>query len=170
MWPRGGASRASSFVGRMISFEDRHRLRSTAPRDDRLASGRRPDTLAPMKVIVCGSYDLPTPAFVWRELDRLHVELGITALMQGGAAGVDRFARDWAAEHPEVECFICPAQWHRYGSAAALKRNARMLEWRPDLVIAFPGRVGDRRPDQTGDSGRRRGAARPGARAARQRR
>jgi YspA, cpYpsA-related SLOG family len=50
-----------------------------------------------MTVIACGSYDLPTPAFVWRELDRLHAELGITALMQGGAAGVDRFARDWAA-------------------------------------------------------------------------
>ena len=95
-----------------------------------------------MKVIVCGSYDLPTPTFVWRELDRLHAELGITALMQGSAAGVDRFARDWAAGHPEVECFICQAQWHRYGPAAALKRNARMLAWKPDLVIAFPNGSG----------------------------
>jgi YspA, cpYpsA-related SLOG family len=90
-----------------------------------------------MRVIVCGSYDVPTPAFVWRELDRLHTELGFTALMQSGAAGVDRCARDWAAMHSEVECFVCQAMWHRYGAAAASKRNARMLEWKPDLVIAF---------------------------------
>ena len=91
---------------------------------------------------MCGSYDIPTPAFVWRELDRLHTELGFTAFMQGGAAGVDRCARDWAATHPEVECFVCQAMWHRYGPAAASKRNARMLAWKPDLVIAFAGSAG----------------------------
>jgi YspA, cpYpsA-related SLOG family len=108
-----------------------------APRDDRLAPPNRADTLAPMRVIVCGGHDLETPAWVWRELDRLHAELGFTALMQGGRAGVDRFASEWAATHPEVECCVCRAQWQRYGAAAAPKRNARMLEWKPNLVIAF---------------------------------
>ena len=95
-----------------------------------------------MRVIVCGGCDFEVPAFVWRELDRLHAELGFTSLMQGGSAGVDRYAREWAAARPEVECFVCLAQWHRYGPAAALKRNARMLEWKPDLIIAFAGGSG----------------------------
>jgi YspA, cpYpsA-related SLOG family len=63
-----------------------------------------------MKVIVCGSYDLPSPGFVWHALDRLHAELRFTALMEGGAAGVDRYAREWAATHREIECFVCRAQ------------------------------------------------------------
>jgi len=50
-----------------------------------------------MKVIVCGGRDFKSQAQVWRELDRLHAEVGITELMQGGARGVDTFAAEWAA-------------------------------------------------------------------------
>lgn len=95
-----------------------------------------------MKVIVCGGRDFRSPAQVWRELDRLHAEHGFTALMQGGAKGADTFAREWAATKPEIERFVCNAEWEKYGRAAGPKRNARMLEWKPDLVVAFPGGVG----------------------------
>lgn len=95
-----------------------------------------------MKVIVCGGRNFRSPAQVWKELDRLHAEFGFTALMQGGATGVDGFAREWAARKPEVHRYVCKAEWDKYGKAAGPKRNARMLEWKPDLVIAFPGGPG----------------------------
>lgn len=92
-----------------------------------------------MKVIVCGGRDFRSPAQVWRELDRLHAEHKFSAFMHGGAKGVDAFAREWAIRQPSIELFICKADWDRYGRSAGPKRNARMLEWHPDLVVAFPG-------------------------------
>lgn len=95
-----------------------------------------------MKVIVCGGRDFKSPAQVWKELDRLHAEMRFTALAQGGATGVDWFAREWATRKPEVHRYVCKADWEQYGKAAGPKRNARMLEWKPDAVIAFPGGAG----------------------------
>lgn len=95
-----------------------------------------------MKVVVCGGRDFSSPAQVWRELDRLHSELKFTELMQGGASGVDSFAREWAARKPEIVRYACHADWGRFGRGAGPKRNARMLEWKPDMVIAFPGGSG----------------------------
>jgi predicted Rossmann-fold nucleotide-binding protein len=92
-----------------------------------------------MKVLVCGGRDFRSPAQVWRELDKLHSERGFTALMQGGARGVDTFAREWAATKPGIQRYVCRADWNKHGKAAGPIRNARMLEWKPDLVVAFPG-------------------------------
>lgn len=95
-----------------------------------------------MKVIVCGGRDFRSPAQVWRELDRIHAEIGITELMQGGQRGVDTYAKEWATMVPYIKRYVCKAKWTLYGKAAGPKRNARMLEWKPDLVIAFPGGTG----------------------------
>lgn len=92
-----------------------------------------------MRVIVCGGRDFPSPAQVWRELDRIHAERGITELMQGGANGVDQFAKEWAATKPEIKRWVCKADWDKHRRSAGPIRNARMLEWKPDIVIAFPG-------------------------------
>src|SRR5882757_8095154 len=94
-----------------------------------------------MKVIVCGGRDFKSPAQVWRALDRIHAATPITELMQGGARGVDTFAREWAAfRHPKkIKRYVCYADWDKHGRGAGPIRNARMLEWKPDRVIAFPG-------------------------------
>lgn len=93
-----------------------------------------------MKVVVCGSRSFPSPAQVWRELELLHVELKFTDLMQGGCpTGVDRFARDWAATRREIRRWVCHAEWTKFGRSAGPIRNGRMVIWRPDVVIAFPG-------------------------------
>ena len=78
-------------------------------------------------------------AHVCVTLDRLHAQRRIVALMQGGAPGADRLARDWAAARPDIQRFVCRADWASHGAAAGPMRNARMLEWGPDLVVAFPG-------------------------------
>lgn len=95
-----------------------------------------------MKVVVCGGRDYDSPAHVWHDLNILHEQYKFTDLMQGGARGVDKFAKEWAATKPEIKRHVCRAQWDRYGNAAGPMRNARMMEWEPDFVIAFPGGKG----------------------------
>jgi YspA, cpYpsA-related SLOG family len=62
--------------------------------------------------------------------------------MQGGARGADALAKDWAMTHPDIKRFEIKADWKRYGNAAGPIRNQRMLEWGPDLVVAFAGGTG----------------------------
>jgi cysteine synthase len=92
-----------------------------------------------MRVIVCGGRDFRNHAFIYTNLDRLHAEKPITGLMHGGARGVDQIAAEWARTKPEIQRFVCHANWKAHGRAAGPMRNLRMLEWKPDLVVAFPG-------------------------------
>jgi len=75
-------------------------------------------------------------------LDAIHAETPITHLIQGGADGVDKFAGGWAAFKPGIVRYVCHAEWDKYGRMAGPIRNCRMLEWKPDLVVAFPGGAG----------------------------
>lgn len=92
-----------------------------------------------MRVLVCGGRNFRSPAQVWQELDRINAETPITALIQGGATGADQFAREWAATKPNIERFVSRADWDAHGNAAGPIRNTRMLQWKPDMVIAFAG-------------------------------
>lgn len=62
-----------------------------------------------MRVIVCGGRNFRSPAQVFAELDKLHAKTPITALLQGGATGADRFARDWAETKPGITRYVCEA-------------------------------------------------------------
>lgn len=92
-----------------------------------------------MRVIVCGGRDFNNVAYIWSKLDQLHAERRITAIMHGGAKGADSIAAEWAMTKPAIVRYVCLPNWEKYGKAAGPKRNARMLEWEPDLVVAFPG-------------------------------
>jgi hypothetical protein len=92
-----------------------------------------------MRVVVCGSHTRGDRAFVFQKLDRLHAECGFTDLMQGGADFIDRFAKEWAVQYPEVELWQCDAEWSKFGRSAGPIRNKRMVDWQPDLVVAFDG-------------------------------
>lgn len=92
-----------------------------------------------MRVLVCGGRDYRSPAHVFVALDKIHAKTPITELMQGGATGADKFAKEWAATKPEIKRYACQADWGKHGRAAGPIRNARMLEWKPDLVVAFTG-------------------------------
>ena len=94
-----------------------------------------------MRIIVCGGRNYNNVAHVWRELDRIHEQTPISAVMHGGANGVDAIARDWAVGQG-VTRYICKADWVKHGKAAGPLRNARMMEWQPDFVVAFPGGKG----------------------------
>jgi hypothetical protein len=56
--------------------------------------------------------------------------------------------REWCArasragKHRVLEMIEVPAEWETHGRKAGPIRNARMLEHKPDLVVAFPGGKG----------------------------
>lgn len=91
-----------------------------------------------MRLLICGSRN-------WSDLDLMVRAIqmytkGVSEpiqLMHGGARGADRLT-DQAAERlnlasPEVYF----ADWDTYGRQAGFVRNQRMLENRPDAVLAF---------------------------------
>ena len=93
-----------------------------------------------MRVLVCGGRDYTDRARVWRVLDAYREKYGRLTIIQGGARGADRHARDWALAQSSVCLINEPADWDAHGKAAGPIRNQRMLdEGKPDLVLAFPG-------------------------------
>lgn len=96
-----------------------------------------------MKILVCGGRDFDDRALMAATLAP-YKPVPVTTvsehkIIQGGARGADRLAREWA------ECFGVPyrefpANWERHGKAAGAIRNQQMIdEGKPDIVIAFPG-------------------------------
>lgn len=93
-----------------------------------------------LRVLVCGGRDFRDKAAVFRELDALQARYGRLTVIQGGAAGADALAREWAYAQPSVHLVNEPADWKRHGRAAGPIRNKLMLDvHRPEIVLAFPG-------------------------------
>lgn len=94
-----------------------------------------------MKVLVCGGRDYGSVVGergkVFAVLNELHYTKPITMLIHGGARGADTVAGHWA-ESRRVACLTVWADWS-LGRIAGTLRNAKMLTWEPDLVVAFPG-------------------------------
>lgn len=91
-----------------------------------------------MRILVCGGRDFRDKGSVWRALDMVHVKSGISAIIQGGADGADRWAAEWGFER-KVPVASFPADWSQ-GKRAGPERNQQMIdEGKPDAVIAFPG-------------------------------
>ncbi len=94
-----------------------------------------------MRVLVCGGRDYMDMGVVYGALDELHEQIPISLIIEGGARGADALGRSWALSRC-VSCLTEPANWKRYGNRAGGIRNAKMLTWKPDLVVAFPGDTG----------------------------
>lgn len=92
-----------------------------------------------MRVLVCGGRSYNDRTRVVNVLTKLHAGAGIDMLIEGGANGADRLAREWA-ETSLVPLKTFAADWENYGTMAGPLRNQLMLdEGKPDVVIAFPG-------------------------------
>jgi hypothetical protein len=95
-----------------------------------------------VRVLVCGGRDYRNRVFLFDTLDCLRSKTDISLLIEGGARGADRLAKEWAG-FVDVPVQEFRADWNRYDKAAGHIRNKQMLdEGRPDLVIAFPGGAG----------------------------
>ena len=85
-----------------------------------------------MKILVTGDRNWTDEASVERHLK----ELGATEVIEGEARGADTLARV-VAERNGWKVHKFPADWEEFGKAAGVIRNSRMLEEKPDLVLAF---------------------------------
>lgn len=113
-----------------------------------------------MRVLVFGGRDYKRKAKVLRTLSEVHHETPISAIIQGGATGADRYAKIWAglrgipfkdeeyrADWDNMQAEIVVARKNKFGefynAAAGNLRNVKMLkESKPDMAIEFPGGKG----------------------------
>lgn len=92
------------------------------------------------RLLVCGGRNLTND--YWEQIEITLGELQpFKLLIEGGANGADRLARDWAVSRG-IHVATVEALWENYGKAAGPIRNEAMLLLKPDLVIAFPGGAG----------------------------
>lgn len=95
-----------------------------------------------MRAIICGGRDYANRSQATLWLSRLHSMLDIVHVIEGGATGADRIARDWALA-TIIPVTTVPADWDRFDNAAGPLRNSRMLqEFKPDVLLALPGKTG----------------------------
>lgn len=98
------------------------------------------------RIIVSGSRDYPNREAVFKVLDDAASKTKHIVIIQGGARGADRYAREWAEtyakRHPDSDVFVehieVPAEWDKHGRSAGFRRNEKMAEeYGAQEVIAF---------------------------------
>ena len=85
-----------------------------------------------LKVVITGSR-------YWEDGDLIKKALqcyNIKTLIHGGARGADSLA-DTVAKALNINVLVFEAEWDKYGTKAGPIRNRKMLDQKPDLVIAF---------------------------------
>jgi hypothetical protein len=107
-----------------------------------------------MKVLICGSRDITDKDKVFKIIADIIKENGliITEIISGGANGIDFLGAEFANDNnidlteinaewnnlEAVPCFIKTNKFgKKYNSLAGMNRNLKMLDLKPDLVIAI---------------------------------
>lgn len=92
-----------------------------------------------MRLLVFGGRDYANAARLQHVLYAVHAKRPITLIIEGGAKGADRLAREWAIAN-NIPCVTEEANWAMDGAAAGPIRNAAMLhKHNPEGAVAFPG-------------------------------
>lgn len=94
-----------------------------------------------MKILVCGGRNYEKYAEFNSIMKMVQDKVDVSMIIQGGAKGADHLALEWA-DKKVIPCLNVPADWDKYGKSAGFKRNAKMLEYEPDMIVAFTGGVG----------------------------
>lgn len=107
-------------------------------------------------IAVTGGRSYGNAKRVAEALSKVHAATPITLLIHGAADGADTLAAQWAAREG-ISLDPQPADWGNldakpcrikvgrngpYNALAGFARNLKMLDLRPDLVVAFPGGPG----------------------------
>lgn len=86
-----------------------------------------------MRILVCGSRTFDD----WVRLVSFLSHFDpIDQIISGGANGADKLAAEYAERHKVCLKVVLP-DWDNEGKAAGIKRNIRMLDLKPDVVVAF---------------------------------
>lgn len=98
-----------------------------------------------MRALVCGGRNYSDRHTLFSVLDVLHLEIGITEIVNGAAPGADTLSTEWAKKNglPPLPYPVLPEDWKKYGKAAGMIRNQHMFkDSQPHMVVAFPGGPG----------------------------
>jgi hypothetical protein len=111
-----------------------------------------------MRVCVTGGRDFTSyeqRMWLYAGLNLLHeLSGGIVEIIEGGAAGADLAAKNWALWRQgcgdRVRLTEVPAEWEKYSAGlkigqknpAGMIRNNQMVAMKPDVVLACPGGTG----------------------------
>lgn len=91
-----------------------------------------------MRILVCGGRDFDNFTLMLKVLDEYKIE----EMCHGDAPGADSLAQHYA-EYRGVPVKRYPADWNKHKNAAGPIRNREMFnDFKPDLVVAFPGGSG----------------------------
>lgn len=90
-------------------------------------------------VLCCGGREITDMQTVCNTLMHLRKVMGEFRVLVGGARGADTWAVVTARMHNWQfhEEKVTPQEWEWFGPSAGNRRNTRMLEMRPVLVVAF---------------------------------
>lgn len=93
-----------------------------------------------MKVVVAGSRNITNYDVVKKVIDDAKESgLEITAIIEGGARGVDALAARYAAEYG-IEHIKVPADWGRFNRGAGKMRNQQMADMGDALIAIWDGK------------------------------
>ena len=84
-----------------------------------------------MKIIIAGGRDFDNYNMVEQTMKNL--DLLVTEIVCGCAAGADRLGEKWAINNG-IKVTYFPAGWDNYGTSAGFIRNAEMAEYAAYLV------------------------------------
>ena len=89
------------------------------------------------RLLVCGDRKWRERHYLFDTLDDIHALYGVSLLIEGGASGADRVAKEWAHSR-DIPVEEYPAEWDKYGKAAGPIRNRQMFYGgQPEMVVAF---------------------------------
>lgn len=86
------------------------------------------------KIVVCGSRKWKSQDIIYERFKYLPIN---SIIIEGGCQGADLITKHIAMIDIGLEVIEFPACWKKYGKAAGPMRNIKMLNTKPDLVIAF---------------------------------
>lgn len=93
-----------------------------------------------MKILCCGNRNWTDRKKIWDRLADIDRSAHAITIIHGAAKGADTIAGNEAKKlRYAVEAF--PADWEKHGKAAGPIRNRKMLDQKPDLVIAFHSNI-----------------------------
>lgn len=107
-----------------------------------------------MKILICGGRNFPRTTPIYKELsNEFHIDYSYIKsrvkmlidkrnpdmIIHGDAAGADTVVSNLIKSRYCIPTLAVPADWNKHGKAAGPIRNKKMLTYKPDLVVAFPG-------------------------------
>ena len=90
--------------------------------------------------MVCGSRSIKDKKWIFRCIEAYLKKENISdfSLIEGGANGVDQIAREWAMVR-NIPVIEAKPEWNKYGIAAGIIRNHKMIEQADYVLILWDG-------------------------------